>query len=59
MLEFIDKKLEITINSMYALKEIPKDRVDDYIKKYEKLSLQEMKYENMKQKLIEYYTVKN
>jgi hypothetical protein len=57
MLEFIDKKLEVTINSIYALKDIPKDHINHYIKKYEKLSAQEMKYENMKQKLIEYYTV--
>jgi hypothetical protein len=57
ILEFIDEKLEIIIKSMYALKEMPKDRINDYIRKYKKLSSQEMKYENMRQKIIEYYEV--
>lgn len=58
ILEFIDEKLKITIKSMYALQEMPKDRIDDYIKKYEELSAQEMRYENMRTEIIKYYTVK-
>lgn len=58
ILEFVDKKLEEINKSIYALKEIPKDHVNDFIKKYEELLSQETKYKMMKQKLIEYYTVK-
>ena len=58
ILEFIDEKLKHTISDMYALKEIPKDNIKDYIKKYEQLSAQEMRYENMRTEIIKYYTVK-
>lgn len=57
ILEFIDRKLEDINNSIYDLKEIPKDHVDIFIKKYEQLLTQENKYKKMKQKIIEYYEV--
>ena len=55
ILEFIDTTIDW---ALLPLVQIPKNHIDDYIKKYEECCAKQDLYENMKQEIIKYYEVR-